>query len=760
MPLPPRSPLRISQGRCVAPSTVKPAVSDIEREKSLVWWKQERKRALEPEQRWTIRIRRSNPTKYVSRPARETGEPFKLAAYRLIQCSNERPEPRIRSTGTPPEQYRSNELHVSRKHAHISGNHPGDRRVQRGAQARHALPQLSRGLQPQHRIKQRHRGRTLCSNRTPAPSSGWFKPCTARALPQMQQRQGHCLGVTVSARGVPPEAHMQCTSADLPAIVLGDDDGNPQDRASSGELRSELPQTELRTGVTVHPLTLSVEPSDSVTSMLTFDANPVLAEASEIATELRRVLRALAAEQASVAPQPVAPAVVVPTETGSTSATVRALRAERTALEERLADVLRVQANREAIDQALTERAGTLRLAVAERKAELQARSRAAAADGIVAHAVSQGRGLTAGERTRVARLRSESSQSAGLTTAADITSAARRDGALTALGTLRLREAREQLRSGLLMTEQMRGIIAEAGPAIMRGDPVLLLGETGGAKTALAEHLSRTTLGREPELVSGYGDITAAQLIGSHELRAVEGATVSVFTPGPLLRAMAEGRPVILDEVNAMPAEFLKRLNRILQLRPGDVLGVQEDAGREVRIAPGFAIIATANEQTPHRYRGLDRLSAELVNRFGAHSYRVHYPDTGTAFEAFPVENGLLAAAAIVDRDGELPPEWSADALNRVARAAFISQQVFAGAVSGGFGEYVSTEREIDGRPGLEESVIAPRTLVAIVQKVSASAGAVSLDRALTRFVEGVMHREDRRVLALILEGQGFRLG
>lgn len=429
--------------------------------------------------------------------------------------------------------------------------------------------------------------------------------------------------------------------------------------------------------------------------------------------------------------------------------------ADLAALEARLAELLEVPSQREAIEAALTERARVLRHAVNLRRAELADQARLDQADEILARAVARGSSLTAAERGRVAALRGETTPIDG----AALTTAARRDSALEALGTLRLREARDQLREGLLRTAQMRGIIAEATPAILRGNPVLLLGETGGAKTALAEHLARVSIGKEPELVSGYGDITSAQLIGTHELRAEHGATVSVFTPGPLLRAMSEGRPLILDEVNAMPPEFLKRLNRILQLRPGDTLGVQEDAGREVRIAPGFAILATANEQTPHRYRGVDRLSAELVNRFGANSYRVHYPDTGRGFEEFPTENGLLAAAAVVDRHGVLPSETTADELIRAARAAFISQQVFAGAVGSGFADYVSTDREIDGRPGLEESVLAPRTLVAILQKVAASAGSVTLEHALTRFVEGVMHREDRRVLALILEGQGFQL-
>ncbi|WP_240423177.1 AAA family ATPase [Leucobacter sp. wl10] len=474
--------------------------------------------------------------------------------------------------------------------------------------------------------------------------------------------------------------------------------------------------------------------------MLAFDADPALREARALADERLRVRRALAA---------AAP------ESAETADHLRDLRA----LEDRLDAVLEHPEHRAAVERALAERAGALRVAVAfRREAEGRARLRAEA-DGIVSRAIASGRSLTASERARIAALRAPAVDAdPGWRSA--VTAAGQRDALLDALGALRLREARRQLREGLLLTDQMRGIIAEALPAILRGEPVLLVGETGGAKTALAEHLARAVADRDPELVSGYGDITSAQLIGTHELRGEGGATVSAFVRGPLLRAMAEGRPVILDEVNAMPAEFLKRLNRILQLRPGDALGVQEDAGREVGIAPGFAILATANEQTPHRYRGLDRLSAELVNRFGANAYRVHYPDTGLGYEDFPGENALLAAAAVVDPHGRLPEEVSADDLFRVARAAFISQQVFAGEHGEGFGEYVSTEREIDGRPGLEEAVLAPRTLVAVLQKVAGSAGSVTLDRALTRFVEGVMHREDRRVLALILEGQGFRIG
>ncbi|MBK0418160.1 AAA family ATPase [Leucobacter sp. CSA1] len=504
--------------------------------------------------------------------------------------------------------------------------------------------------------------------------------------------------------------------------------------------------------------------------MLPIDADPVLIEARAIAVELRHSRRAVLEDCRRLRGEEAADRLrsALGSALGSASASeiervVAGLPDELapgvrdvTALQDRMTALLRRPAHRELVDRALAERALVLRTAARVRREDGERAARDAAIDAIAGSASASGRALTAAEERRIARLRREPEWHEW---EGAVRSEAIRDGALVALARVRLREARAQLESGLLLTDQMRGIISEALPALRRGDPLLLVGETGGAKTALAEYLSERELGREPEFVSGYGDITSSQVIGAHELHAVEGATMSEFVPGPLLRAMTSGAPVILDEVNAMPAEFLKRLNRILQLRPGDVYAVQENGGRRVRVAPGFAVLATANEQTPHRYRGLDRLSAELVNRFGANSYRVRYPDAGRPYAQFPRENALLAAAAVVDRDGDLPRGVSAEQIGRVARAAFISQQVFAGEHGEGFADYVSTEREIDGRPGLEESVLAPRTLVSILRKTVGSAGAVTLDHALSRFVEGVMHREDRRVLTLILQGQGFRI-
>lgn len=469
--------------------------------------------------------------------------------------------------------------------------------------------------------------------------------------------------------------------------------------------------------------------------MLPLHADPVLIEVADIAADLKLVRRARAADPES-----------------------SELQAEHALLQTRLDELLANPDHRTVIDRALTDRARILRIAALALRAEGEADRQDARRHARIAEAARAGRELTPGERRTIDDLaRSAVSTTASAAWETEITDEWTRDAVLEALGMARVKRAREELRDGLLLTQQMREIIAESTPALHRGDPVLFIGETGGAKTALTEYLSRRILGAEPEFVSGYGDITSSQVIGSHELRAVSGATVTEFVYGPLLRAMVEGRPLILDELNAMPAEFLKRLNRILQLRPGDTFSVQENAGRPVTIRTGFVILATANEQTPHRYRGLDRLSSELMNRFGANTYRVHYPDSGSDYTDVPRENLLLAMAAVADAHGELPRSLPLHEIERVARVAFISQQVFAGIHGEGFSAYVSTERELDGRPGLEESVLAPRTLVAILEKAAGGAGSISIERAMQRFIEGVMHREDRRVLALIAEGQGF---
>lgn len=308
-----------------------------------------------------------------------------------------------------------------------------------------------------------------------------------------------------------------------------------------------------------------------------------------------------------------------------------------------------------------------------------------------------------------------------------------------------------KQFNDGLVMTESMQNVVDYLLPDLAAGRPALLVGDTGGAKTALAIHIAKNIFQKEPEIVSASVESNSSHIIGKHILRSEDGSPVSEFAHGPLLRAMQKGCPLILDEINAMPSDFLKRFNVVMQLKPGDVFTPQEDGQFAVEVQPGFCIIATANEKS-RRYRGVEKLSVEFLNRFGANIQRIHYPDAECSFNEFPEGNMQIATGALVDSDGNFPDYVNKKEIEQFVRACFVSQQVFTGNQSIGFSDYRSDERHASGRPGLEESVLAPRTMAGMLVKYKSMFGKLPLASILNEYLDGVELPEDRRILREIL--------
>jgi moxR-like ATPase len=395
-------------------------------------------------------------------------------------------------------------------------------------------------------------------------------------------------------------------------------------------------------------------------------------------------------------------------------------------------------------EQMAATRAAAEFLRAQDRKDEISGRMAS-----LRAKAVKMGRPLTAGERRKITAWQKQLSE---VDDNIDIPANSSKEKLLEEITRLQVREWKRQLDGGLLMTEQMQTIIDETLPAITRGEPTLFVGETGGAKTAMAEYMVQTYFGVNPEFISAYGDVNSYQLMGKQELREENGASVSEFVPGPIIRAMEQGTPLILDEINAMPPELLKRLNKIMQLRPGDRFTVQEDSGKVVEVQPGFCIIATANEKSK-RYKGVDDLSVEFQNRFGANINRVRYPDYDKGYDEYPRENAQLAMATVATQRGELPPDIDEGEFENFVRAARLSQQIFSGINGEGYNQFIDTEKMVDNRPGLEETVLAPRTMVDILHKVTGSYGTVSLKRACQTFLDGIKNPNDRQVMHHILE-------
>ncbi len=319
-------------------------------------------------------------------------------------------------------------------------------------------------------------------------------------------------------------------------------------------------------------------------------------------------------------------------------------------------------------------------------------------------------------------------------------------------------KDNRHQLEEGLLLTEDMQEHVDKTLPSLIQGRPALLVGETGGAKTALAQTISRKFMGKEPELVSFHGEMDTYQLIGKYGI--VDGNTV--WLPGPAERAMEFGKPLILDEINAASPEFLKRLNVIMQLRPGDVFTIQENSGKQVKVQPGFCIIATANEKSM-RYKGVDVMSAEFKNRFGVNVRRVEYPDSSVVFGQVPADNLALAEAALADHSiGEFAVDLPKGQLEAFVKAAHASQKLFSGNYGDGrpaanLRTYVEQDRIADNKPGLEDTVISPRMMVAILEQVCDGMGRIDLTEILRDWVKGIEKPNDRAVMTRLFDDHTF---
>ena len=223
----------------------------------------------------------------------------------------------------------------------------------------------------------------------------------------------------------------------------------------------------------------------------------------------------------------------------------------------------------------------------------------------------------------------------------------------------------------------------------------------------------------------------------------------------------MERGAPLILDEINAGTPELLKRFNIIMQLRPGDHFTIQEDSGKQVVVQQGFCVIATANEKSA-RYKGVDVMSAEFKNRFGVNVRRVSYPDSDIVFGQLPTDNIALAEAALADDIGELTVDLPGEQLEAFVKVAHASQKIF----TGNYGEgraaqdirgFIPQDRLADNKPGLDDTVLSPRMMVAILEQVRDGTGRVDLTDILSNWVKGIEKPNDRAVMTQLLGNHTF---
>ncbi len=341
-------------------------------------------------------------------------------------------------------------------------------------------------------------------------------------------------------------------------------------------------------------------------------------------------------------------------------------------------------------------------------------------------------------------------------------------------------------------------------------GEPVLLYGHYGTGKTELAMHVARKYLKKDALVISGSKDTSLADLYGHHVLKidkteadelqvfmdkveheynawttsnpsaseedkdraherilqtyltTLGTGTVTEFMLGKVNQAIVEDRPIIIDEVNAIPHETLISLNHLLTRRVGTKMQLQRDSNREVVIGEGYNVIMTGNlGRGEDKYVDRQQMDPAFLSR--AYKKEIDYlPQTreGTLREAGG-HNELfrLMVARLMDRHGNLEiPQESIDKLWDFAKVCRVFQDAFAGKNLGN-----AFYKRVAGGPAkpyfLQESVPSHREIRRVLDQWQREDFKHELDYYIWReFFSQSMNQADREYMYQIMhEIYGF---
>ncbi len=113
-------------------------------------------------------------------------------------------------------------------------------------------------------------------------------------------------------------------------------------------------------------------------------------------------------------------------------------------------------------------------------------------------------------------------------------------------------------------------------------------------------------------------------QLLERSLMQSFDTAVETTAYLGKFYRAMYEGRPIIIDEVNAIPHHVLIMLNELLTLKPGDTVNPAVDNLPSFKVAKGFSVILTGNWRPGSNklYVGRQQMDAAFLSRLAIIPY------------------------------------------------------------------------------------------------------------------------------------------
>ncbi len=197
------------------------------------------------------------------------------------------------------------------------------------------------------------------------------------------------------------------------------------------------------------------------------------------------------------------------------------------------------------------------------------------------------------------------------------------------------------------------------------------LTGSDTSNPDVIAEHTKKIAKRFEEIGVKGIEENEISKL-----LLGKSDVTETVFNYGPLGRAIRDGKPIIIDEINLMRPEIIGRINDILLKKEGSEISIQENGEDKFTVKPGFAVIATLNLGS--QYSGIQDFNAAFASRWvGA---EIDYPEVDETFD--------LILSTIMRKDRlRLPPDFPAEEYDKLIDLSVTVreiQEIFSGRIEG----------------------------------------------------------------------------
>jgi MoxR-like ATPase len=269
-----------------------------------------------------------------------------------------------------------------------------------------------------------------------------------------------------------------------------------------------------------------------------------------------------------------------------------------------------------------------------------------------------------------------------------------------------------------------------------------------------------------EPIILSGYRDIESHEIFGQPKLKVDEkGNTYSEYDFGPVYQAIEKGVPLIIDEGNSIPHTTMIALNFILAQgrRPGAIVNVKEDNGRQIVSKAGFCVIMTGNLADETGYNniigrqeqdaaGLSRFGKKIAHGFLPQSQEANRQDgvlNRTGNELFEI----LVSKVVDDRVyAKMHPQAMED-LWKFAAFSSLIQDVYSGNNDDFVVNYKGTDiKAIELIKGFS---ISWREINIIMDTWLASGCTNSLGNVIHRFISEIPSKSAKEALSTILDSK-----